>query len=284
MFKGKNSNEKEMTFLDHLEVLRWHIVRSAIAVFLFMIIAFLSRDFIFTEIILKPKNPEFITNRLFLQFSHWLSINFGISNDSLAINTLPLSIVNIDMAGQFISHIKISIIAGIIIASPYILFELWKFVKPALHEREQRYARGAVFYISILFFAGVLFGYYLIAPLSVHFLGSYFVSSEVTNTIKLSSYISTITSVTFASGVIFELPVIILFLSKAGIVTAAFMRKYRRHSYIVLLILAAIITPPDVFSQLLVCVPLVILYEISVFISRSVEKKKMKMVRNDEPV
>jgi sec-independent protein translocase protein TatC len=284
MFKGKNSNEKEMTFLDHLEVLRWHIVRSAIAVFLFMIIAFLSRDFIFSEIILKPKNPEFITNRLFLQFSHWLSINFGISNDSLAINTLPLSIVNIDMAGQFISHIKISIIAGIIIASPYILFELWKFVKPALHEREQRYARGAVFYISILFFAGVLFGYYLIAPLSVHFLGSYFVSSEVTNTIKLSSYISTITSVTFASGVIFELPVIILFLSKAGIVTAAFMRKYRRHSYIVLLILAAIITPPDVFSQLLVCVPLVILYEISVFISRSVEKKKMKMVRNDEPV
>jgi len=185
-----------------------------------------------------------------------------------------LNIVNIDMAGQFNSHLKISLVVGLIAASPYVIWELWRFIKPALHKNEERYAKGAVFFITSLFMLGVLFGYYLIAPLSIHFLNTYIVSPEVENTIKLSSYISTINSVTFASGVIFELPIIVYFLSKVGLITQAFMRKYRRHAYVLLLIVAGVITPPDVFSQMLVFLPLLILYEVSVYISRSVERRK----------
>jgi sec-independent protein translocase protein TatC len=274
MAKKKEVIKGEMSFLDHLEELRWHIIRAALGVFVFMIVAFINRGFIFNEIILKPKNPEFITNRLFLLMSKWLGQKLHFDSTSLAINTQPLNIVNIDMAGQFTSHINISLVAGLIIASPYVIWEFWRFLKPALHTNEKRYARGAVFYISTLFITGVLFGYYLIAPLSINFLSTYIVSDQVVNTIKLSSYIGTITSVTFASGVVFELPIIVLFLSKIGLMSPGFMKKYRKHAYVLLLLIAGIITPPDVFSQVLVCIPLIILYEISVFISRSVDKKR----------
>jgi sec-independent protein translocase protein TatC len=212
----------------------------------------------------------------------WLHNHIGINADTIAINTQPLNIVNIDMAGQFTSHLKISIVAGLVVASPYIIWEIWRFIKPALHANETKYASGAVFYTSSLFIVGILFGYYLIAPLSIHFLGSYVVSNEVVNTIKLSSYIGTVTSVTFASGIIFELPMVVLFLSKVGLMSPGFMRKYRRHAYVVLLIISAIITPPDVFSQILVCIPLIILYEISVFISRSVERKRQRNIEKEE--
>ena len=273
MVKAKK-NSGEMSFLEHLEELRWHIIRAALGSLVFMVIAFLNRNFIFNEVILKPKSPDFITNRLFGQMGDWLSKNLHISAESVAINTHPLQIINIDMAGQFSSHIKISVVVGLIIASPYIIWELWRFVKPALHSSEKRYASGAVFYISSLFLIGILFGYFLISPLSIHFLSTYIVSEEVVNTIKLSSYIGTVTSVTFASGVIFELPVVVLFLSKIGLMSPRFMKKYRRHAYVILLIVSGIITPPDVFSQILVCIPLILLYEISVFISRSVERKR----------
>lgn len=289
-----------MSFLDHLEELRWHVIRSAIGIFVFMIIAFINRDFIFNELILKPKNPDFITNRLFADFSKsiatffdkarnpvlpinffdniwkWIADHVNFTADTLAINNTHLDIVNIEMAGQFISHIKVSLILGLIVSSPYVFWEIWRFIKPALHKKEQKHAKGAVFYTSLLFIIGIIFGYYLITPLSVHFLSSYNVSTEIANTIKLNSYIGTVTSVTFASGIIFELPIAVLFLSKIGLITPQFMRKYRRHAYVLLLIISAIITPPDVFSQILVCLPLIILYEISVFISRYVIKKRKK--------
>ncbi|MBN1769046.1 MAG: twin-arginine translocase subunit TatC [Prolixibacteraceae bacterium] len=266
--KSKESKAIEMSFMDHLEELRWHIVRAVAGVLIFMIAAFLSRDFIFNEIILKPKSPEFPTNILFANISEWVNRIFNTDTTALAINSHPLNIVNIDMAGQFMSHVKVSLVAGIIVASPYIFFEIWRFIKPALKQNELRYARGSVFYTSLLFITGVLFGYYLIAPLSIHFLSTYNVSDEIANTIKLNSYIGTLTSVTFASGIIFELPVATLFLSRIGLLTPAFMKKYRKHAYVLLLILSAVITPPDVFSQILVCVPLVVLYEISISISR----------------
>jgi sec-independent protein translocase protein TatC len=282
MAKTKDNNREEMSFLDHLEELRWHIIRAALGAFVFMIIAFFNRTFIFNEIILKPKNPDFITNRFFKWGGEWLSKNLHIDTSSIVINTQPLNIINIDMAGQFSSHINISIVAGLILASPYIIWEFWRFVKPALHKNEKRYATGAVFYISTLFIIGILFGYYLIAPLSINFLNTYIVSDQVVNTIKLSSYIGTITSVTFASGVVFELPIVVLFLSKIGLLSPGFMRKYRRHAYVLLLLVAGIITPPDVFSQILVCIPLIILYEISVFISRSVDKRRKKDLLEEE--
>ncbi len=277
IFNKKGETKSEMSFIDHLEELRWHLVRSVLAATIFIVIAFINRVFIFDKVILSPKNPDFFTNRMFKEMGIWLNQTFGVNAESVAINTVPLEIVNIDMAGQFMSHFKVSLVAGLIVVSPYIIWEIWRFIKPALYEKEQKHASGAVFYISFLFIIGILFGYYLIAPLSIHFLGSYIVSAEVQNTIKLSSYISTITSVTFASGVIFELPMVIFFLSKIGMMSPSFMRKYRRHAYVILLIVAAIITPPDVFSQVLVFFPLMVLYEISIFVSRSVEKKRAKM-------
>lgn len=276
MIKQKNNNGSEMSFLGHLEVLRWHLIRAAIAVLVFMVVAFLSRNFIFNEIILKPKNPDFFTNRMLAELGAWLNSTLGINASDLIINNQPLNLVNIDMAGQFMSHMEISLIAGLILACPFIIWEIWRFIEPALLPNERKYTGGAVIFISGLFISGILFGYFLIAPLSIHFLNSYIVSDQVLNTIKLSSYISTITSVTFASGLIFELPVVVFFLSKVGLITPSFMRKYRKHAYIILLIVAAIITPPDVFSQTLVCIPLIVLYEISILISRSVLKKKEK--------
>lgn len=272
--KNTGSSKDEMSFMEHLEELRWHIIRAVMGAMIFIIIAFVNREFIFDRVILMPKNPEFPTNLLFLKFSKWLNEVLNINTEAIAINTQALEIVNIEMAGQFISHIKVSVVAGLIVASPYIFWEIWKFIKPALHQSETKYAKGAVFFTSALFIIGVLFGYYLITPLSIHFLNSYNVSSEIANTIKLNSYISTVTSVTFASGVIFELPIAVYFLSKVGLLTPQFMRKYRRHAYVLLLIISAIITPPDVFSQILVCIPLIILYEISVFISRFIQRKQ----------
>ena len=282
MAKKDSNSSGELSFLGHLEELRWHIVRAVLGAFLFMVIAFINRDFIFNDVILKPKSPNFPTNLFFARASEWLGTLLNTNKDVLAINTKPLNIVNIEMAGQFISHIKVSLIAGLIVASPYIFWEIWRFIKPALHHKEISHAKGAVFYTSFLFLIGILFGYYLITPLSIHFLSSYNVSNEIANTIKLNSYIGTVTSVTFASGVIFELPMIVLFLSKIGLLTPDFMRKYRKHAYVLLLIISAIITPPDVFSQLLVCFPLIILYEISVFVSRSVKKKRDKMMADED--
>jgi sec-independent protein translocase protein TatC len=278
-FKKKNKEgekNNEMSFLEHLEELRWHIVRAGLGTFVIMIIAFINREFIFDQVILKPKSPNFPTNIFFARMNDWLNKLLNIESEALAINTKVLDIVNIEMAGQFLSHIKVSLVAGIIVASPYIFFEIWRFIKPALQSNEVKYARGAVFYTSALFILGVLFGYYLITPLSIHFLSSYNVSPEIANTIKLNSYIATVTSVTFASGIIFELPIAVYFLSKVGLVTPGFMRTYRKHAFVILLILSAIITPPDVFSQVLVCIPLVILYEISIFISRSVVRNQEK--------
>lgn len=259
--------QDEMGFLDHLEVLRWHLVRSFTAIILFAILAFIFRDFIFDTVILAPKNPNFFTNEMLCKFGTFIDLK------TLCINSKPFQIININMAGQFSTHIMVSLVAGFIIAFPYVFWELWSFIKPALHSGEKKHARGAVFFSSLLFVIGVLFGYYIIVPLSVHFLGGYNVSEQVLNQINLGSYISTVTSVVLAAGVIFELPIIIYFLSKAGLITPNFLRKYRKHSLVVILILSAVITPPDVFSQILVALPLVALYEIGISISKRITAK-----------
>ena len=269
----KNHDESEpgeMSFLDHLEELRWHIIRSALAIMVFAVVAFIFKDFIFDTVILNPRTPEFWTNRMFARFAD------AVGTDALRINEKPLELISIQIAGQFLTHIWVSIIAGFLIAAPVVFYEFWKFIKPALYDKEKKYAGGAVFFTSILFIAGILFGYFLIVPLSVHFLGSYNVSGDVVNQINLRSYIGSVTSISLASGVVFLLPIFSFFLSKVGILTPEFMRTYRRHSYVVMLLLSAIITPPDIFSQIMVFVPLFILYEISILISKSVVKKREK--------
>jgi sec-independent protein translocase protein TatC len=187
------------------------------------------------------------------------------NSPDLAINTQPFEIINIDMSGQFTTHLSIAMIGGIIISIPYIFWEFWQFIKPALYEKERRHANGAVFYSTLLFLSGALFGYYLIVPLSTHFFGSYRVSAEIVNQINLTSYVSSVSTIVLGSGIVFELPIIIYFLSKVGLISSGFLKTYRRHAYIVLILLAAIITPPDVFSMLLVSGPLLLLYELGVF-------------------
>jgi len=267
--KGKKG-EKEMSFLEHLEELRWHIIRSILAVLILMVIAFVFKNVIFNTIILGPKSPGFITNRLLCQLGEYLNTT------ALCINTKPLNLINIKMSGQLTTHITVSMIAGLILAFPVILWEFWQFFKPALRPNEARYARGAVFAASMLFFAGVLFGYFMLAPLSIHFLSSYEISEDVVNQINIRSYIGTLTSICLATGLVFELPIIAFFLTKIGIITPSFMRKYRKHAIVVIFVIAAIITPPDVFSQTLVSIPLLILYEVSIMISARVMKQKEK--------
>lgn len=261
------AQNKEMSFLDHLEILRWHLIRAILSIIIVAIAAFIFSDIVFNTIILAPKNSEFITNRLLCQLGELVDV------PKLCINQISFQIISIKMAGQFTMHITTSIFAGIIVAFPYVFWEFWRFIKPALYEKEMKHSRGAVLISSLLFLTGVGFGYFIIAPLSVHFLGSYNVSTEVINQINLKSYIGTITSVSLASGVTFELPILIYFLSKTGLVTPQFLKRYRRHAIILILLLAATITPPDIFSLILVTFPLIILYEAGISISRRVTKK-----------
>jgi sec-independent protein translocase protein TatC len=268
MSNKRATNQGEMSFLDHLEALRWHIIRSAAAVLLFAIGAFVFSRYIFDYIIIAPKHPDFITYRVLCKITSLLT-----GDDSLCIKEIPITLINIDMAGQFSTDVIISFFAGLILAIPYVVWELWRFLKPALHENERKNTKGFVFYVSFLFLLGVLFGYFLILPLSVNFLGNYKVSADVFNQISLGSYISTTVTLCMSSGIVFELPILVYILSRLGLVTPAFMKKYRKHSIIAVLFISAIITPPDITSQILVSIPIVILYEISIFISASVQKK-----------
>jgi len=271
--KGKKG-EKEMSFLEHLEELRWHIIRSVMAIFFFMVLAFIFKTFIFDHIILAPRRADFFTNRVLCEFGDYLMRKFNSTSNALCINTKPLNLININMSGQLMTHFTVAMVAGLILAFPVVLWEFWQFFRPALRANEAKYAKGAVMAASLLFFFGVLFGYYMLAPLSLHFLSSYEISADVVNQINVRSYIGTLTSVCLATGVVFELPIIAFFLTKIGLITPTFMRKYRKHAIVLIFIIAAIITPPDVFSQTLVAIPLLLLYEVSIFISAGVVKKK----------
>jgi sec-independent protein translocase protein TatC len=266
---------KVMSFWDHLEELRWHIVRSVIAIVVFAVIAFLNRKIVFDYIILAPSTSDFITNRLLCRLGEILNIS------AICIKNLHLQIININMSGQFMTHLYISTVAGFIVAFPYILYELWTFIRPALYEKEQKYSKGAVIISSLLFLSGVLFSYFLIVPLTVNFLGNYQVSSQVLNQVSLNSYINTVVNVTFGVGMAFELPILVYFLTKIGLITPDFLVKNRKYMFVLLLILAAIITPPDMFSQILVVIPLAILYEASIKVSKRAYKKYEEAYEND---
>ena len=264
------SEEKkaEMSFLEHLEVLRWHLVRSIIAILVFAIIAFIFKKIVFDVIIIAPKNPDFPTNRLLCMLGQKVNVQ------RLCINSRPFNLQTVKMAEQFSMHIVVSLIAGIIISFPYVFWEFWRFIKPAMYDKEKKTASGAVFYTSLLFMLGVAFGYYLITPLSVHFLGNYRVSEEVVSNPTLRSYVQTVTSVVLASGIVFELPILTFFLSKIGLITPSFLKKYRKHALVIILALSALITPPDIFSQIMVSMPLIILYEVGIVISKRITRER----------
>lgn len=268
--KKKKDVKAEMSFLDHLEALRWHIIRAVISIVIFAVLAFANSKFIWDKIIFAPNSNDFWTSRMIIKLSNFL----GIQSEGL--NKKPIELINFNMSGQFMVDVWTAIIVGFIVAFPYVVYQFWSFIKPALYENERKHASGAVAVMSGLFLIGILFGYYLIVPFSLDWLGSYQISDAVVNQINILSYISSVVSIVIAGGISFELPVIVYFLSKVGLLTPKFLRKYRRHSYVILLIIAAIITPPDVLSQMLVTIPLVILYEVSIFISSKVEKDRIR--------
>ena len=266
-----SSSHDNMSFLEHLEELRWHIIRSLIAIISAGFICFLMKDFIFDTIIFGPKKMDFPTYKFLCQAATFIGVETTFCGDEF-----PFIVQNRTMAGQFSAHIMTSIISGFIISFPYILYELWKFISPGLLEKEKAKSRGFIFISSLLFFIGVLFGYYIVSPLSINFLGTYQVSSQVLNEIDLGSFISLVRSSAIASGIIFELPIIIYFLTKAGVVTPESLVKYRKYALVLVLVLAAIITPPDVASQIIVAIPIVVLYQVSIFISKIVVKNQGK--------
>lgn len=264
-----NKNPNQLTFIEHLEALRWHLARSLMAIGVVAAALFMLKDFVFDAIIFAPKNLDFATYRVLC----WLSVYLQLGS-ALCIEDINFVLQNVDFPGQFLMHIKVSFVGGLIVAFPYVFWEFWQFIKPGLHEREVKHSRGIVFVCSILFTLGVLFGYYVITPFSVNFLGNYQVSEQVKNEINLGSYIAVITMIALASGIIFELPVVSYLLSKLGLLTPDFLKKYRKHAFIIILALSALITPPDVTSQILISIPILILYEVSIVISRRVNRKR----------
>ncbi|SHI99744.1 twin-arginine translocase subunit TatC [Flavobacterium terrae] len=261
----------EMSFLDHLEELRWLLVRSSFVIVALAIAVFFISDFIFDDIIFGPTRVDFITYRFFCDASHYLGFA-----ETICIEELPFTIQNTSMEGQVNVFVWTCITAGFILGFPYLLWEVWKFISPALYESERKYARVFVITASLLFFIGVLFGYYVIVPMSVNFVATFSVSSVVKNEFNLESYISMIKTSVIAGGLFFELPIIIYLLTKIGIVTPTFLQNTRKYAVVIVLIIAAIVTPPDVVSQITVAVPMLLIYEISILISKLVVKKKEK--------
>jgi sec-independent protein translocase protein TatC len=265
------SEEKEMSFLDHLEELRWHIVRSVTAIVICMFVAFFFTKWIFTNIIFAPTQVDFITFK-------WLCKLGELTGavDTLCAKPFPFKIQSRYMTGQFTMQILSSFVIGFIIAFPYVFWEIWRFVKPGLKSNERKGSSGAVFAVSFLFALGISFGYFLMCPLMTWFFASYSISDVIVNEFDITSYVSTFIALVFGSGLLFQLPVVVYFMTRIGLLTPGFMRTYRRHAYIVILIIGAIVTPPDPLSQMLISTPLFLLYEISIFISAYVVRQKRK--------
>lgn len=267
----EGGGESEMSFLDHLEELRWHVIRSIGAIMVFTIVGFIYVQWIFTNVILAPAKSEFWTWRMLCKLGHAIG-----KVDSLCIKDIPLELQSRFMTGQFTITIVAGLVIGLILAFPYVIWEVWRFIKPGLHLNERKNSSGAVAVVSVLFATGVSFGYYVIAPLMVYVMVNYRISDMIINQFDITSYVSTFVALVLGSGLLFQLPVVIYFLSKIGIVTPKFLRQYRKHSIIIILIVAAIITPPDPLSQVLISLPLYLLFEISILISARVEKAKLK--------
>lgn len=275
----------EMTFFEHLDALRPHLVRGVMAIIVIGTIAFLCKGFIIDTVLFGPQKPDFPTNRMLswigAEWAHmaaWINSVLGTSLDcdasSFQITSNNFSIINTSLSGQFNLHMKISLLTGLALAMPYTLWEFWRFVRPALTPKEIAGTHLFVFWVSFFFFAGLLFGYFIMAPLSINFFANYQASPYITNMFDISDYLSSVIIVSIACAFMFELPLLIYFLTRMGLVSSAFLCKYRRHAFVLLLIVAAIITPPDIFSLVLVIIPLYGLYELSIKLARRTERKE----------
>ena len=265
-------NLAEMSFMDHLEEVRWLLIRSTIAIITIAGLSYFIDDFIFNTVIFGPKDPNFVTYHFFCELTKY----FGIKDEYACVTEFNFIIQNTEVGGQFSMYVWTLITVGFILGFPYILYEVWRFISPALYEKERKNARTFIIISSLLFFIGVLFGYFVIVPLSINFFGTFNVSKIVVNQFSVESYISMVKTSVIASGLVFEMPIIIYFLAKLGLVDAVFLRKYRRLSIVIILIVAAIVTPPDIPSQVVVSIPIYILYEVSIWIAAAVNKNQNK--------
>ena len=267
---GSYTPKKEMNLLEHLEELRWHIIRALIAVTVIAVVVFFARDFVFDRILLAPQDDDFASYRFFC----WLSAKLG-TGEALCLTPPPFEIITVQLGEAFLMHIKATFVLAFVVASPYVFWEIWRFVSPGLASREQRFARYAVGICSSLFFIGVLFGYFVISPFAVTFLANYgFAMEGVIAKVSLTSFVNYMIMFSVPAGIVFELPIVVWVLAKLGLLTPEFMRQYRRHAIILILMVAAIITPPDVVTQILIGMPLYVLYEISISICARVVKQR----------
>jgi sec-independent protein translocase protein TatC len=266
------SEEKEMTFLDHLEELRWHFIRAMLAVIVLTVISFMYVPWIFDNILFAPAKVDFITFKYMCQLGDLVGMK-----DALCVTELPFKVQSRNMTGQFMMSLTASFVIGLIISFPYVVWEFWSFVRPGLETKERKFSRGAVSAVSFLFLLGVGFGYYLLSPMTIWFLATYSISPVIVNEFDITSYVSTITSLVIGCGLLFQFPVVIYFLSKIGLVTPQLLRHYRKHSVVGILILGAVITPSaDPFTLTVISLPLYLLFEISIFISALVVRNKRK--------
>ena len=275
--KNQAAEEQEgMSFLDHLEELRWHLIRSTLAIVIIAVVAFIFREFIFQDIIFAPSEPDFISYELLCRLSQL------VGSDNGCMTEMNFQIQNRTMSGQFSAALWTSIISGIVLGFPYILYEFWRFVAPGLHPNERKNSRGFIVVSSLLFFIGILFGYYIIAPLSINFLANFTVGEQVVNQFDIGSYIGLVRMSSLAAGLIFELPIIIYFFTKIGLVTPQFLRKYRKYALVIVLVVSAVITPPDITTQVIVSIPILILYEASILISAVVARKEARKLKREK--
>lgn len=266
--RGSGSNpEGEMPFTDHLEHLRWHLLRSIVAIIVAAIFVFANIDFIFDRIILGPARPDFFSYRVLCQLAEM------IKAPSLCLEEVKLSFQNTQLTGQFMISFSSSLMIGFIVAFPYVFWEIWRFIKPALKEQELRLARGIVFWTSVLFFMGVLFSYYIIVPFTVNFFANYTLSDKFQNIITIDNYYNTLFDVILGMGLVFQLPILVYFLSKIGLVTPQFLREKRRFAIMIIVILSAVISPPDMFSLFFIAIPLTLLYEVGILLSARIAKQ-----------
>jgi len=265
-----NSLEGEMSFFDHLEALRWHLIRSALAIVVFTILVFAFYSWIYDHIIMAPSKSDFWTFRMMCDLGK-------ILHRDMCPGKININLINTEMAGQFTLMIDSSLMIGLVLGIPYLLYELWLFIKPALHEKEKKAASGFVFYASILFLLGVLFGYFIITPVSLNFLAGFTVSNQIQNLFSVDSYLSSVTTLTLATGLVFELPILVYILANLGILTPKFMKESRRYAIVIILIVAAVVTPtPDMLTMTVVAIPLFLLYELSIGVAGAVQKRKKK--------
>lgn len=270
--KQQEDGAAEMSFIDHLEELRWHIIRSVIAIIIGAIVVFIFIRDIVDKILFGPTDKDFISYKWFCNLSHWLGLG-----DTVCVTPVDAKFQSNTMTGQFISSFTIAFMGGLIVAFPYVFWEFWKFVKPALSEQEKKRTRGVVLWVSLLFFAGVFFGYFVLTPFMVNFYFNYTLSDKVVVFPNFSDYLENLVYTTVGIGILFQLPLLVMVLAKVGILTARFLRKYRRHALVMILIAAAIITPTtDPFSLTIVTIPLYLLYEAGISIAARINKRQEK--------